>query len=145
MVEEALCFGWVDSTANPLDDERSMIYVAPRKPRSGWSKVNKERIERMIAGGKMTAAGMAKIQAAKEDGTWTKLDEVEQLQVPPDLARALKQNKDALKHWEAFPRSAKRAMLEWIVNAKRPETRAKRIAKVASQASENKRADQWRK
>lgn len=142
-VEEALCYGWVDSTAGTVDDERSLLYFAPRKSKSGWSKPNKERIERMLAEGKMMPAGLAKIEAAKQDGTWTLLDSVEALEVPPDLAKALKAVKSAKTSWEAFPRSAKRAILEWIVHAKRPETRAKRIDETARLAGENKRANQW--
>lgn len=142
-VEEALCFGWIDSIKNKLDEERSVQYYSPRKRGSGWSRVNKERIERMIAEGKMTPAGLEKIEAAKKDGTWTKLDRIEELEVPPDLRKALKANGAAWTHWEAFPRSVKRAILEWIMNAKRPETRAKRIEETARLAGENKRANQW--
>lgn len=142
-VEEALCFGWVDSKPSRLDDERSMLYFAPRKRGSGWSKPNKERIERMMAEGKMTPAGLEKIEAAKKDGTWSKLDAVEELTVPPDLRKALKENGVARANWEAFPRSIKRGILEWIVNAKRPETRAKRVEETARLAAENKRANQW--
>lgn len=143
-VEEALCFGWVDSKPSKLDEERSMLYFAPRKKGSGWSKPNKERIERMIAEGRMRPAGLEKIEAAKKDGTWTKLDAVEELTIPPDLRKALKANGKALVNWDAFPRSVKRGILEWIVNAKRPETRAKRVEETASLAAENKRANQWR-
>jgi uncharacterized protein YdeI (YjbR/CyaY-like superfamily) len=143
-VEEALCFGWVDSTANKLDDERSLLYFAPRKEGSGWSKPNKERIERMIAAGLMMPAGLVKIEAAKKDGTWTLLDGVEALEVPPDLAAALAALPNARAYWDAFPRSVKRGILEWILNAKKPETRAKRIEETATLANENKRANQWR-
>lgn len=144
-VEEALCFGWVDSTGKILDKERAMQYFAPRKSKSGWAKSNKERIERMIAQGKMMPAGLAKIEAAKQNGTWTLLDAVEELEVPPDLAQALKGVKNARTHWDAFPNSARRAILEWIVHAKRPETRTKRIEETARLAGENKRANQWTK
>jgi len=143
-VEEALCFGWVDSKGNKLDDERTMLYFAPRKARSGWSKPNKERVERLIGAGLMMPAGLAKVEAAKKDDTWTLLDSVEALEVPPDLKKALKVLPNALTNWDAFPRSAKRGILEWISNAKKPETRAKRIEETARLASENKRANQWR-
>ena len=144
-VEEALCFGWIDSKGNKLDDERSMLWFAPRKPRTGWSAPNKERIERLIADGRMTPAGMAKIEAAQQDGSWTKLDAVEALEIPSDLAAALAANPTAQQYFDAFPRSAKRGILEWILNAKRPETRATRVAETVRLAAENVRANQWRK
>ena len=143
-VEEALCFGWVDSKPGKLDDERSMLYFAPRKPRSGWSKPNKERVERLLAAGLMAAAGLAKVEAAKQDGSWTMLDAVENLEMPDDLARALKAFANARTHWDAFPRSVKRGILEWITQAKKPETRARRVEETARLAAENKRANQWR-
>jgi uncharacterized protein YdeI (YjbR/CyaY-like superfamily) len=143
-VEEALCFGWVDSKPNKLDDERSMLWFAPRKGGTGWSKPNKERVERMIAARLMTPAGLAKVNAAKKDGTWTMLDAVEALEIPPDLAKALTSYKTATANFDAFPRSAKRGILEWILQAKKPETRAKRIEETARLAAENIRANQWR-
>jgi uncharacterized protein YdeI (YjbR/CyaY-like superfamily) len=143
-VEEALCFGWVDSKPGKLDEERSMLYFAPRKPGSGWSKPNKERVERLIKAGLMTEAGLAKIEAAKKDGSWTKLGAVERLEVPEDLARALASVENAEANFTAFPRSVKRAILEWIVQAKRPETRAKRVEETARLAGQNRRANQWR-
>lgn len=90
-VEEALCFGWIDSKGNKLDDERSMLWMAPRKPKTGWSKLNKERIERLIKAKLMTSAGLAKINAAKKDGTWNALDAIEALEIPSDLAKAFSQ------------------------------------------------------
>ncbi len=143
-VEEALCFGWVDSKPATLDDERSMLYFAPRKAGTGWSKVNKQRIEKLIAGGLMTPAGLAKIEAAKQDGSWFRLDSVEALEIPQDLAEALAAYPNAGRYFDAFPRSVKRAILEWISNAKKPETRAKRIAETARLADLNVRANQWR-
>jgi uncharacterized protein YdeI (YjbR/CyaY-like superfamily) len=143
-VEEALCWGWVDSKVNKLDEERSMLWMAPRNPNTGWSKPNKERVEKMIAAGLMQPAGLAKIQAAKQDGSWSKLDGVEQLEIPPDLHKAFKQYKASATNFEAFPRSVKRGILEWILQAKKPETRAKRIKETARLAGENVRANQWR-
>ncbi len=143
-VEEALCFGWVDSKPRKLDDERSMLYFAPRKSGTGWSKPNKIRVEKLIAAGQMSPAGLAKIEAAKKDGSWSALDAVEALEVPPDLAQVLAAHEYAQMHWEAFPRSVKRGILEWIVQAKRDETRAKRIAETARLAANNVRANQWR-
>jgi uncharacterized protein YdeI (YjbR/CyaY-like superfamily) len=144
MVEEALCFGWVDSKGGKLDGERTMLYFAPRKAGSGWSRPNKERVERLTAAGLMAPAGLAKVEAAKVDGSWAALDAVEALEIPPDLARALDAHPDARRHFEAFPRSAKRGILEWIANAKRPETRAARVEETARLAAQNIRANQWR-
>lgn len=142
-VDEAICFGWVDSTPRKLDAERSMRYFAPRKTGSGWSRVNKDRVARMTAAGKMTPAGQDKIDAAQADGSWSALDDVENLVVPDDLAAAFATHPPAAEYWEAFPRSAKRGILEWIETAKRAPTRAKRIDETARLAAENVRANQW--
>jgi uncharacterized protein YdeI (YjbR/CyaY-like superfamily) len=120
-----------------------MLWLAPRKPRTGWSAPNKARVERLLAAELMHAAGLAKIEAAQRDGSWAKLDAVEQLEVPPDLATALKQHPPAAAHFDAFPRSIKRGILEWIVQAKKPETRARRIDNTARLAQRNERANQW--
>lgn len=143
-VEEALCFGWIDSKANKLDDERSMLWMSPRKSGTGWSRPNKERIERLTAAGMIAPAGLAKIEAARKDGSWEALDAVEALEIPPDLEKALASYEAAKQNFEAFPRSVKRAILEWISNAKKPETRAKRVEETAQKAAENVRANQWR-
>jgi uncharacterized protein YdeI (YjbR/CyaY-like superfamily) len=145
IVEEALAFGWVDSKPRALDEQRTMLWLAPRKASAGWSAPNKARIARMTQAGLMHAAGLAKIEAAQRDGSWTKLDAVEQLVVPPDLAAALKRLPPAAKNFDAFPRSAKRGILEWIEQAKKPETRARRIDDTARLAQNNERANQWRK
>ncbi len=134
VVEEALCFGWIDSRPNKLDAARSKLLVTPRKAGSPWSKINKERIERIVAAGLMTPAGQAKIDAAKADGSWAMLDEVEALVVSPDLAAALAAEPAAGAGWEAFPPSTKKPLLQWLVTAKRPETRAKRIAAIVAGA-----------
>ena len=139
IVEEALCFGWIDSKALRVDDERTKLLLTPRKPGSGWSRPNKERIERMEKARKMTAAGRKLIDAAKADGSWTRLDDVENLVVPDDLARAFRRRKGSKRQWEELPRSAKRAALEWIVTAKKPDTRAKRIEETARLTAEGKR------
>jgi uncharacterized protein YdeI (YjbR/CyaY-like superfamily) len=143
-VEQALCFGWVDSKGRALDATRTMLWFAPRKARSGWSRPNKQRIERLLAAGLMAPAGLAVVEAARADGSWTLLDAVEDLVVPDDLAAAFDAAPPAREHWEAFPRSVKRAILEWIVQARRPETRARRVAETAEKASRNERANQWR-
>lgn len=143
-VEEALCFGWIDSKSNLLDNERSLLWFAPRRVSSGWSRPNKERVERLIHAGLMTPAGLAKIEAAKQNGAWTALDAVEDLMIPPDLAEALAAHDPASVHFDAFPRSVKRGILEWIAIAKKPETRSKRIEETARLAAQNIRANQWR-
>lgn len=144
-VEEALCFGWIDSKGNKLDEERSLLWFAPRKAKTGWSKPNKERVEKLLAAGAMTPAGLAKVEAAKADGTWTALDSIEALEVPPDLAAALAGYPTATAYFEAFPRSVKRGILEWISTAKTAQTRTKRVEETARLAAENQRANQWRK
>ena len=143
-VEEALCYGWVDSKPNKLDDERSLLWFAPRKSGTGWSRPNKTRVEKLTAAGLMRPAVLAKVEAAKQDGSWVALDAVEALEIPVDLQQALAADPRAQAHFEAFPRSVKRGILEWITTAKRPETRAKRVSETAAQAAKNIRANQWR-
>lgn len=144
-VEEALCFGWVDSKPRKLDDERTMLYFAPRRPGSGWSRPNKERVARLEAAGRMAPAGAAKVAAARRDGTWEMLDAIEALEIPEDLAAALQAAPDAALQFEAFPRSAKRGILEWIAQAKTEATRRKRVEETARLASRGVRANQWRR
>jgi uncharacterized protein YdeI (YjbR/CyaY-like superfamily) len=143
-VEEALCFGWVDSKPKKLDEERTLLWFAPRRTGTGWSRPNKMRIERMTQAGLMVEAGIRKVEQAKRDGSWTKLDAVEDLHIPSDLGQALAALPSAAENFEQFPRSARRGILEWIANAKTPETRAKRVDETARLASRNERANQWR-
>ncbi len=143
-VSEALAFGWVDSKPAKLDADRSMLYFSPRRPGSAWSRPNKERVHVMENRGLMADAGRRAVEAAKEDGSWTKLDDVEDLIVPADLERALDDHPGAKAHWDGFPRSAKRGILEWIAQARRPDTRARRIEETAARAAEGERANQWR-
>jgi uncharacterized protein YdeI (YjbR/CyaY-like superfamily) len=140
IVEEALCFGWVDSTVRVLDDERSTLLVTPRKPGSTWARSNKERVRRLIAEGRMTDAGLRPVEAAKADGSWTFLDDVDAMVVPDDLAAALDADPRARRHFDAFPPSAKKQILYWVKTAKRPETRRRRIAEAVDAASRNVRA-----
>ncbi len=144
IVEEALAYGWVDSQPRSLDEERSQRLVTPRKPGSNWSRKNKERIEKLSAEHRMTPAGNAVVDAAKADGSWGRLDGVEDLLEPPDLKRKLDRSSAARHYWDAFPRSTRRAILEWIGDAKRAETRNNRIMETARLAAENVRANQWR-
>lgn len=144
-VEEALCFGWVDSKPAKVDERRTNLCFALRKPGSGWSKLNKERIAWLIDSGAMEAAGLRKIAAAKEDGSWSKLDAVEAIEITSDLARAFSHHHGSAAHFDAFPRSAKRGILESILQAKRSETRARRIGETATLAARNERANQSRR
>ncbi len=145
LVEEALCFGWIDSKPNKLDEQRSMLWFAPRKRGTGWSKLNKMRVENAISTGIMMPSGLSKVEAAKKDGSWSALDAVEALEIPSDLACMLAKHDAATGNFEKFPRSVKRGILEWIGNAKTTATRTKRIAETADLAAINQRANQWRK
>jgi len=144
IAEEAIRFGWVDSRPGSLDDERSLLLVTPRNPRSKWSRINKQRAERLIDTGRMAPAGQRAVDAARASGTWNALDEVEDLVEPDDLARALDADTAARGHWDDFPRSTRRAILEWIASAKTPGTRQKRIDRTAADAAVDIRANQWR-
>jgi len=143
LVEEALCFGWIDSRPKALDAERSMRLLSPRKTGSAWSRANRERVERLIGEGLMAPAGLARVEAAKRDGSWDRLAAVEAGVVPGDLRAALRRHRGATAHFEAFPPSSKRIILEWIESAKRPETRANRIAETAEKAARNERANHY--
>jgi uncharacterized protein YdeI (YjbR/CyaY-like superfamily) len=139
-VEEALCFGWVDSKGQVLDERRSRLYFAPRKAGSGWASSNKERIERLRAAGLMRPAGEAVIDRAKADGSWTILDGPEAGVVPEDLAAALAGAPHARPNFDAFPPGVRKQILAWIATAKRPETRAARVQVTADRAARNERA-----
>jgi uncharacterized protein YdeI (YjbR/CyaY-like superfamily) len=143
VVEEALAFGWVDSRSRRLDEKRSQLLVTPRRPRSAWSKANKERIAKLEREGLMASAGRAAVATAKANGRWEALDAVERLEEPDDLGAALDADGDARRHWNAFPPSARRAILEWIASARRPETRARRVTETTTLAARNVRANQW--
>jgi uncharacterized protein YdeI (YjbR/CyaY-like superfamily) len=139
-IEEALCFGWVDSTGGRVDDDRGKLYFAPRKPRSGWAATNKARVERLIADGRMAPAGLAAVERARANGSWEVLDSVERLEIPGDLATALEAHPLAAANFAGFPPSARKQLLGWIAFAMRPETRAARIRQVAEAAARNERA-----
>ena len=144
-VDEALCFGWIDSKPNVRDDESYYQFFAKRNPKSNWSKVNKEKIKKLEQAGLISDAGYEMIDLAKENGTWNALDDVEKLILPEDLRQAFSQQPSAKKNFAQFPKSVKRGILEWILNAKRPETRAKRIQETVAKAAQNIRANQFRK
>jgi len=133
-VEEALCYGWIDSTVRTLDDARYVQLMTPRKPKSTWARTNKARVERLIAAGLMAEAGLASIERAKENGSWESLDGVESLVVPDDLEKALRTRPGASKNFAAFAPSARKGYLHWISRAVRAETRAQRIAHVVELA-----------
>ncbi len=143
IVDELLAFGWVDSVQQRFDDDRSKLQITPRKPRSNWSRINKEKIERLTAEGRMAPAGLAMVELAKETGTWTALDAVDRLEEPDDLRAALDGEPDARRHWDEFPPSTRRAILEWITTAKREATRSNRVAETVELAAENLRASDW--
>jgi uncharacterized protein YdeI (YjbR/CyaY-like superfamily) len=143
-VEEALCFGWVDSRSKALDERRSLQLFTPRKPGSSWCRSNKERVAVLIEQGRMTPAGLDKVETAQRDGSWSRLDAIEALTVPPDLDQALAANPAAAEHFEAFSNSAKKNILGWIQSAKRPETRRKRIEETVTLAAQNMKANQPR-
>jgi uncharacterized protein YdeI (YjbR/CyaY-like superfamily) len=145
VVEELLCVGWVDSLPRKLDEARTMLLCTPRKPSSAWSKPNKERVARLEAQGLMRPRGVAVVEAARASGKWTALDDVEALIEPPELQAALDAVPAARQSWDEFPRSAKRGILEWIVQAKAPETRARRVAETVRRAAVGERANQWRR
>ena len=136
-VQEALCFGWIDSTLRPLGNEKSALRFTPRKPGSIWSRLNKQRVESLIAAGLMTDAGHKVVDAAQRDGSWGALDAVEKLRVPDDLMQALAADPGARRNFDAFTASAKKQALWWIESAKRPPTRARRIAEVVRLAAQN--------
>ena len=143
VVEEAIAFGWIDSVPKTLDADRFMVWVAPRQPGSNWSRLSKERAGRMAAAGLMSEAGSRAVAVAQADGSWTALDDVENLVVPDDLGAALDAAPPARAEWDGFPPSTRRGILEWILNAKRDATRAGRVEETVRLAREGKRANQW--
>lgn len=142
-VDEALCFGWIDSKPNKRDANSYYQFFSTRNPNSKWSKINKDKVANLIEYGLMQKAGFDMIDIAKQSGTWTALDDVDNIILPDDLIEQFKRNKSAFDNWDNFPKSAKRGILEWILNAKRPETRLKRILETVSLAEKNIRANQY--
>ncbi|GAB3782959.1 YdeI/OmpD-associated family protein [Spirosoma horti] len=136
-VDEALCFGWIDSLAKPVDDYTYRQFFSRRKPKSVWSKVNKKKVQRLIDSGLMTQAGMRAIDIAKQNGSWTILDDVEALIIPADLEEAFQKRPNARSFFVTLSRSDKRVLLQWLVLAKRAETRQNRIAELVEQADQN--------
>lgn len=142
-VEEALCFGWIDSKSKPIDEHRFMQFFSRRKEKSVWSKVNKEKVDRLIKDGLMTSAGFKSIEKAKLNGSWTILDDVEALIIPDDLEQAFQHSPSAKAYFTGLSRTDKRNILQWIVLAKRPETRMKRIDEIVVMAKQNQKPKQF--
>jgi len=140
IAEELLCFGWIDSRTRRVDGNRTMLLVGPRKPGSTWSAANKKRVAKLIKDGLMTPAGQEKLDAAKRDGSWSYLDDIENLVIPDDLANALKANKSAKRNYEAFNDSAKKVILLWIKTARRDATRCKRVSETVRLAAKGLKA-----
>lgn len=143
-VEEALCFGWIDSKPNKIDEKSYMQLFSQRKKKSVWSKINKERVVRLIQQNLMTVAGMEKVNEAKKNGSWDSLNEVEEMIFPEDFKKAMNKNKLAKKYFDAFSNSSKKMILYWIHSAKRPETRSKRIEESVKLASQNIKANHYK-
>jgi len=143
-VEEAICFGWIDSIAHKRDEESKYQLFSQRKPKSNWSKANRERTEKMRTQGLMTPNGQKLIDLAKNTGTWEALVDVQNSVIPDDLQIQLNKNNTALKNFLAFPPSSKRIILEWIFNAKKEETRQKRIEETVRLAADNIKANHYR-
>lgn len=143
-VDEALCFGWIDSTRRTIGDERYKQYFSKRKAKSNWSKVNKDKVKTLIDKGLMREEGYKSIEIAKENDSWTILDEVENLVVPEDLKQELTNHKGAMEYFESQSKSVKKAILYWVISAKRKETRQKRIIEIAENASKQLKPKQFR-
>ncbi len=144
VVEEALCFGWIDSVSNKRDEESRFLYITIRKPKSGWSALNKKRIEKLTKEKRMMPAGMQKIEAAKKDGSWATLDKIEALEMPAVLKRAFAKNKKALSNFTRFPPSVRKQLFRWVESAKTGHTKERRVSETVTLAGKNIRANQWK-
>jgi uncharacterized protein YdeI (YjbR/CyaY-like superfamily) len=142
-VDEALCFGWIDSVKKTLDEERSIQFFSKRKPQSTWSKINKDKVQKLIDTKQITKAGLQTIETAKQNGSWTILDEVEKLIIPKDLETELKTKVNSMDFFLSLSRSTRKAMLQWLVLAKREETRQKRIIEIVKNAEQGKKPKQF--
>lgn len=142
-VDVALCFGWIDSKKVKIDEETSHQFFSKRKAQSTWSKINKEKVKQLIDSGLMTEAGYESIEIAKQNGSWTILDEVEELIIPKDLDRTFKKYKGAKDYFLSLSRTVRKMILQWIVLAKRPETRQKRIDEIAEKAGQKRKPKQF--
>jgi uncharacterized protein YdeI (YjbR/CyaY-like superfamily) len=136
-VDESLCFGWIDSTKKTIDEERYMQYFSRRKPNSTWSKINKEKVAKLIQNNLMTKAGFDSIETAKKNGSWKILDDVEKLIIPNDLKKELESKPNSKEYFLSLSKSKRKQILAWIVLAKRTKTRENRIKEVVESASKN--------
>jgi len=143
-VDEALCFGWIDSKKQKIDEFSYRQYYSKRKPDSTWSKINKEKIKQLVKNGLMTKSGLKSIEIAKQNGSWTILDEVEQLIVPKDLKEVLTSYNNAFEYFDSQSKSSKKMLLYWVASAKRSKTRQKRIEEIAELASIGQKPKQFR-
>lgn len=141
IVEEAICFGWIDSRVVKLDEDRSMLLLSPRRPNSSWSALNKQRVEKLEALNLIAPRGQAMIDLAKANGAWDRLNDVDALIEPDDLKAALAATGYARENWNLMSASSRRGILEWITSAKRPETRAERVARTAILAGRGLKAN----
>ncbi|MEL6682472.1 MAG: YdeI/OmpD-associated family protein [Pseudomonadota bacterium] len=144
IVDTCLCFGWVDSLPRAKDELRTMLYISPRKPGSNWSRINKDKVARLVEAGLMHPAGAAVVERSKADGSWTALDDVENLVIPPDLQTAFDAQPGSEENWQAFPRSVKRGALEILLKARRTATRKAKIDTIVSDSAANQRPFQWK-
>ncbi len=142
-VDEALCFGWIDSTRKTIDEERYIQYFCRRKPKSNWSKINKEKVAKLIQNKLMTKAGLDSIDTAKQNGSWAILDEVEALVIPEDLKEELANYQGSLEYFNSLSKSDKKILLHWVISAKRKETRQKRILEIAESGTKNLKPKQF--
>ncbi|MFK7923103.1 MAG: YdeI family protein [Bacteroidia bacterium] len=143
-VDEALCFGWIDSTKRTIDSEKYKQYFSKRKAKSNWSKINKNKVETLIGQGLMAEEGYKSIEIAKENGSWTILDGVEALVIPEDLKEEFANYQGSIEYFDSLSKSAKKILLHWVVSAKRTETRQKRILEIVENASNNLKPKQFR-
>ncbi|RYY61138.1 MAG: hypothetical protein EOO05_07510 [Chitinophagaceae bacterium] len=143
VVDEALCFGWIDSTRVSIGDGKFVQFITRRKPKSNWSKINKDKVARLIEEGKMTKAGYDSIDIAKKNGSWKALDKVETLTIPKDLATELRSRPGSRKYFMSLSKSVRKMMLQWVAMAKRPETKEKRILEIAEAAAKSERPKQF--
>ena len=144
IVRAALRFGWVDSVPGKVDAQNTKLYLSPRKPTSAWSTSNKNRVADLTSAGLMTPAGLAAVEIAQANGSWSRIDGAQNAEVPEDLETAFLLHAGSRENFENFPRGVRKQILEWISQAKTPTTRAKRIAETAELAAQNIRANQWR-
>ncbi|QMU30606.1 YdeI/OmpD-associated family protein [Adhaeribacter radiodurans] len=138
-VDVALCFGWIDSKKIKIDEETSHQFFSKRKPTSTWSRINKDKVNRLMEEQLMTNAGFKTIEIAKQNGSWTILDEVEKLVIPEDLESELKTKPFALDYFQNLSKSVRKAILQWVTLAKRPETRQKRITEIVELAAQKQK------